>query len=161
MKVDKAWNVLGILEAVSCTLFTILFIALFGGAFVPISGSFVSDMILWFAITVGLAAVYIRAAHLYRRRLAERKGETIEMLSTLHDVSYEILGFLGGGFFGILLASVAWSEYEKAGGFSEGVALMAGLATIGVGACCTSLVKFWRCQHANTEMELPDPPGMT
>jgi len=161
MKAEKAWKVLGFLKAVSYTLFSILFIALFGGAFLPISGAFVSDIILWFAISVGLAAVYIRAAHHYRRRLAERKGETIGMLSTLYDVSYEILGLLGGGFFGILFASVAWSEYQKAEGFSEGMLLVAGLGTIGVGACCTCLVKFWRYQRANSEIELHDPPGMT
>jgi peptide/nickel transport system permease protein len=49
------------------------------------------------------------------------------MLSTLSDISYEILGLLGGGFFGILFSYAAWSEYNKAGGFSENMLLMAGL----------------------------------
>jgi len=97
----------------------------------------------------GLAAAYVRAAHIYRNRLAARKGETIDVLSTVSSVSYEVLGLLGGGFFGILFAYLANTEYHKAGGFSGNTLLMAGLGVIGLDAFGVSLVKFLRYQRAN------------
>jgi hypothetical protein len=52
----------------------------------------------------------------------------------------KVLVLLGGGFFGILFASLAWDEYRTAG-FAGNVALMSVLGAIGLGACVVSLAK--------------------
>lgn len=144
MKLDDIWSLLGIFKAGSLTVFSILFIALMGGVFQPILGHFFADMLLWLGLSVALAAIYVRAAHLYRRRQAAQMGGTIKALATLSDVAYEVLGLLGGGFFGILFASLAWNEYHRVGAFAGHVPLMTALAAIGVGACIISLFKLAR-----------------
>ncbi|MHC1724517.1 MAG: hypothetical protein AB9866_00580 [Syntrophobacteraceae bacterium] len=161
MNLGKAWSLLSILRAGFCTLFSILFIALFGGVFLPIVGHFVTDTLLWFAVSSALAGSFVRSAHVYRSRLAARKGETIDVLSTLSDVSYEVLGLLGGGFFGFLCPSLAWNEYRKVCEFTGNMLVVTGMAVVGLGACGVPLVKFMRYRRANTSIKSYDPPTFT
>jgi hypothetical protein len=150
MKRDDGWSLLGIFKAGSLTVFSILFITLMGGALLPIVGNFVADMLLWLTTSVALAAVYVRAAYVYRRRMAAHTGGTVDALATLSEVAYEVLALLGGGFFGVLCASLAWDEYHKAGEFAGHAPLMTGIAAIGLGACIASLVKLGRYMRTDT-----------
>jgi hypothetical protein len=144
MKLDDSWSLLGIFKAGSLTVFSILFIALMGGAFQPVVGHFFADVLLWLGVSVALAAIYVRAAYVYRRRQAAQMGKTVHVLATLSDVAYEVLALLGGGFFGILFASLAWDEYHKAGAFAGYAPLMSVLSAIGLGGSVVSLVKLGR-----------------
>lgn len=156
MRLDRGWDLLGIFRAGSLTVFLILFITTMGGALLPVAGNFVTDMLLWFVLSVSLAAAYVRAACAYRRRQAEHKGETVPALAVLSEVAYELLALLGGGFFGILGASLAWDEYRKAGAFAGYAPLMTGIAIIGLGACAVSLVKFGRYLRIDMTIEDSD-----
>jgi|GEM_PF-1910569 len=152
---DRGWDLLGIFKAGSLTVFSILFITTMGGALLPVAGDFLIDMLLWFILSAALAAAYVRAAYSYRRRLAAQTGKTIHVLAVLSEVGYELLALLGGGFFGVLGASLAWDEYRKAGAVAGYAPLMTGIAIIGLGACAVSLVKFGR--YLRTDMTIEDP----
>jgi hypothetical protein len=156
MNKDSGWNLLGIFRAGSMTAFSILFIALMGGVFLPVVGDFLIDILLWFAMSLALVTFYVRAAYAYRRRLAERTGMTVDALATLSEVTYEVLFLLGGGFFGILFASVAWDGYRKGGSLSGETLLMAGVAAILLCACAVSFVKFLRYMRTDTNIEHSD-----
>lgn len=150
---DRGWDLLWVFRAGSLTVLSILLITLMGGALLPLTGDFLTDMLLWFLLSVALATVYVRAAYGYRRRLATRTGRTVHALAVLSDVACEVLALLGGGFFGILGASLAWDEYRKAGEFAGNVRLMAGIAVIGLGAFAFALVKFGRYLRADMTLE--------
>jgi hypothetical protein len=156
--IDKAWNILYIFKTVFLTAFSVLFIALFGGVFLPVSGNFVADLLLWFVLSAGSAYAYVRTAHAYRRGLAMRQGKTLDLLSTLSDIVHEVLGLLGGGFFGILFGYAALNEFRKVGRLSGDVLLMAGLTVVSSCAFGFSLMKFLRYQRAATIIVPPDPP---
>ena len=155
MRLERGWDLLGIFKAGSLTVFSILLITVMGGALLPVVGDFLTDMLLWFILSLALATAYVRAAYGYQRRLAAHKGETVHALAVLSVVAYEVLALLGGGFFGVLGASLAWDEYRKAGAFAGHAPLMTGIAIIGLGACAVSLVKFGR--YLRTDMKIEDP----
>jgi hypothetical protein len=83
-------------------------------------------------------------------------GKTVDALATLSDVAYEVLALLGGGFFGILFALLAWDEYHKAGAFAGYAPLMSVLAAIGLGGCVVSLVKLGRYLRTDITAEHSD-----
>ncbi|MEN6320337.1 MAG: hypothetical protein ABFD82_16495 [Syntrophaceae bacterium] len=153
MSRDTGWNLLGIFRAGSMTVFSILLIALMGGVFLPVVGDFLTDILLWFVMSLALVTTYVRAAYTYRRRLAEHTGMTVDALATLSEVTYEIFSLLGGGFFGILFSSLAWKEYRNSGSLSGDTLLMAGMAAIFLGACAVSFVKFLRYLRTDTKID--------
>jgi len=134
MRWDRGRDLPGIFKAGSLTVFSILCITTMEGALLPVAGDFLIDMLLWFILSAALAAAYVRAAYSYRRRLAAQTGKTVHALAVLSEVAYELLALLGGGFFGVLGAFLAWDESRKAGAFAGYALLMAGIAIIGLGA---------------------------
>jgi hypothetical protein len=155
MKIDHAWALLDIIRAGSLTVFSILLITVMGGALLPVVGDFITDMLLWFALASVLAVSYVRAAYAHRRRLAAQTDASVSFLVTLSDVAYEVLSLLGGGFFGVLCASLAWSEYRKNGVFGGHAPLMAGLAVVGLCACISTLVKLGRYLRRDMTVDMP------
>ena len=120
------------------------------GALLPLVGDFLADMTLWLPMSLLLATAYVRTACAYRRHHAEQTGESVDLLTTLSQITHEVLALLGGGFFGVLCAYLGWDEYHKTRAFAGNVPLMTSLTVVGLGSFVVSLIRFGR--HLRTDV---------
>lgn len=144
MNLNDGRNLYHILKSGILIVFSIIFITLMGGAMVPMVNNFIVDMLIWLTLCVFVMVVYVRAELRHLRREAIEGVRAPGILIALDEISYDLLGLMGGGFFGVLFTSLVKGEYDKAGSFSANVLLLATLGVLGLGFCLASFLKLMR-----------------
>jgi len=137
MNTTSFHHALSAFKAGYLTLFSILIMSMMGPVFFSPTSVYFVDALLYLLILVGLAVGYFRVAHAYYART-----EQLTWLESLREITYELMGLFGGGFFSVLCGWIAIKDWREQGALVGNNRYVAVAAVIFLGAIIYSIQRF-------------------